>query len=114
MILFGSRASSMGYLEIENSQCKICKTKRKQIINRYGLYFHIFWVPVFPLGSKTFCLCTHCSAIFHKKEFNEELQKIYTQKKWMLKRPVWHWLGLIYLILLVVLAFIFSEFYWTY
>ncbi|WP_340201455.1 zinc-ribbon domain-containing protein [Ascidiimonas sp. W6] len=111
MLIFGSRATNIGSLKIENSQCEYCQTGRTQIITNYGMYFHIFWIPVFPLGNKTFGECTHCKRTFKKKEFNPELREIYDEKKWMIKRPIWHWLGLIYIILLIALIVIYSEFY---
>jgi len=54
MIIFGLRASNIGSIKIEKSHCEYCENDGTQNITDYGRYFHVFWIPIFPLGRKTF------------------------------------------------------------
>lgn len=106
MIIFGLRATNIGSLKIENSECQYCENKGTQNITDFGRYFHIFWIPVFPVGRKTYGECTHCKRTLKKSEFNPKLKKQYSENKSIIKRPVWHWSGLILIGLLFTISFI--------
>lgn len=109
MIIFGLRASNIGSVKVENSHCEYCKNSGTQNITDFGRYFHIFWIPMFPLGRKTFGECTHCKRTIKKKEFDSDLKKLYADNKSSIKRPVWHWSGLILIGLLIALIFILAK-----
>lgn len=109
MIIFGLRATTIGSLKVDGSTCSYCQTTGTQQITEFGKYFHVFWIPVFPVGKKTFGECTHCRRTLKKKEFDPELKTIYKENKAAIKRPIWHWSGLILLGLLVLLTFIWAK-----
>jgi hypothetical protein len=109
MIIFGLRASNIGSLKTESSQCEYCGNKGTQNITEFGRYFHFFWIPIFPLGRKTFVECLHCKRTIKKKAFDSELKKLYTENKSTIRRPLWHWSGLILFGLLITLIFILAK-----
>ncbi len=109
MIIFGLRASNIGSIKIEKSHCEYCENDGTQNITDYGRYFHVFWIPIFPLGRKTFGECTHCKRTIGKKEFDPELKKLYGEKKSTVRRPVWHWSGLIIIGLSLAVIFILAK-----
>ena len=104
MIIFGTRASHIGSFEINDSTCDYCQNTGTRVISEFGQYFHIFWIPVFPIGKKTIGECAHCRRTLRKKEFSIELKRAYNEVKSAVKRPVWHWSGLILLGLLILLS----------
>ena len=106
MIIFGLRATNIGTFEIKETSCDYCNINDSQQISVFGKYFHIFWIPIFPIGKKTYSECTHCKKTIRKKEFSPEINKLYAANKNKAKRPFWHWSGLI-LIGLIALAIAF-------
>jgi hypothetical protein len=109
MIIFGLRASNIGSIEVNGSSCSYCHTAETQNITQFGKYFHVFWIPVFPVSTSTFSECVHCKRTNRKKEFSPELQNAYASGKSMIKRPLWHWTGLIIIGLLIVVFFILAK-----
>ncbi|WP_083760700.1 zinc-ribbon domain-containing protein [Robiginitalea biformata] len=109
MIIFGLRASNIGSVSVEQSSCSYCQNTATQNITQFGKYFHIFWIPVFPVGKSTFSECVHCKRTIRKKEFSPELKNTYEGSKSQIKRPLWHWAGLIILGLLFAAVSILST-----
>ena len=101
MIIFGIRATNIGTFQSE-STCEYCNNKETQQFAVFGKYAHIFWIPTFPLGRKAFSECTHCKRTVDKKNFSPELLAQYSTKKDSVKRPIWHWSGLIIFGMLVL------------
>ena len=106
MIIFGLRASNIGSVKVDGSSCSYCENSGTQNITQFGKYFHIFWIPVFPIGKSTFSECVHCKRTIRKKEFSSELKRMYDHSKSEIKRPVWHWTGLILFGLLIAAFYI--------
>ena len=102
MIIFGLRASNIGTFETGEIKCDYCNTKGSQQFSVYGKYFHVFWIPIFPISKKEFSECTHCKRTLGKKEFSPELKRLYVENKNKIKRPFWHWSGTILIGLLVL------------
>lgn len=102
MKIFGSRLNYIGSLKIKNFKCSYCENNEAQNIIEFGNCFHIFWIPMFPLGRKTFMECDHCKRTLKKSEFDYELKKTYYEYGVKLRRPWWHWIGLIFMILIVI------------
>lgn len=108
MIIFGSRATNIGSFKVNSSSCSYCKNTGTQQITQFGKYFHVFWIPVFPIGKKTFSECTHCKHTIRKKEFSSELTNSFLQGKDSVKRPIWHWSGLILFVTAILLIVMFK------
>ncbi len=102
MIIFGLRATHIGSMQVSNTLCDYCENAGTTNISQFGRYFHVFWIPFFPLGRKTFGECTHCKRTLAKSEFSQNLKDSFQANKSQIKRPVWHWSGLILVALLVL------------
>ncbi|MBT8185580.1 MAG: zinc-ribbon domain-containing protein [Eudoraea sp.] len=109
MIIFGLRASNIGSVKVDGSSCSYCQNTGTQNITQFGRYFHVFWIPVFPLGKSTFSECVHCKKTMRKKEFTSELKNVYDNSKSEINRPVWHWTGLILIGLLIATFYILTK-----
>lgn len=93
MIVFGSRASNIGQIDVPSSKCDYCQNESTQRISVFGKYAHVFWIPTFPIGKKAVAECTHCKRTIEQKEFSSKLSQRYEQNKSNIKTPLWHWSG---------------------
>jgi len=109
MIIFGLRSSNIGTVSVEGSSCSYCQNSGTQNITQFGKYFHVFWIPVFPVGKSTFSECIHCKKTIRKKEFDTDLRTTFENAKSEIKRPLWHWSGLIILGILIAILFILPK-----
>jgi len=102
LIFFGLRTSKIGTYLMQNSECSYCEKSDSLNITEYGRYFHVFWIPIFPLGRKIFSECEHCKQTIRKRDFDPKSKNDYNQNKSKSKRPIWHWTGLILLAILTI------------
>ncbi len=93
MIIFGSRGSKIGELNIQGTTCSHCGQKDTQRISVFGKYFHIFWIPILAIGKKAYSECTHCKKTIEEDAFTPELKTQYQAQAANVKRPIWHSLG---------------------
>lgn len=94
MIFYGSKATKIGQLDINNSICQHCENTGTQRIAIFGKYAHVYWIPFFPLGKQAVSECVSCKRTIGQKDFPNQLMSRYTEKKSAIKRPIWHWTGL--------------------
>lgn len=94
MIFYGVRASKIGAITAKNSTCEYCFDNEEHRISVFGKYFHIFWIPVFPVGKVATAECTKCLKTVEQKEFSKEIKDQYQSKIGEVKRPKTHWIGL--------------------
>ena len=102
----GIRATKIGSFRVANCTCEHCREISHQRITVFGRYFHVFWIPVLPLGRKAVAECIRCKKTIKKRAFSPELKQGYQEKKSIVKRPLWHWSGLGILSVLLALIFI--------
>lgn len=106
MIIFGTRASRIGTINVAGSQCDYCHHDQSQEITQFGNYFHVFWIPFFPIGRRTFGECTHCKRTIRKREFSPQLLATFNMNKSEIRRPIWHWSGLLIVAAMVLTVYI--------
>jgi zinc-ribbon family len=94
MIFFGSKATTIGQLDINDTKCQYCENTSTQQLIIFGKYFHIYWIPFFPTGKEVIAECTHCKRTIDKAQFSSQLMEKYQANKSLVKRPFWHWTGL--------------------
>ncbi|MEM1432709.1 MAG: hypothetical protein AAGG11_01495 [Pseudomonadota bacterium] len=56
-------------------------------------YFHLFWLPVSPLGSATSVTCRHCKLQLDTDELDSPAARRADQGCAELSRPRWHFIG---------------------
>lgn len=93
MIIFGSRGSKIADLNLSGTTCSHCGGQDTQRVSVFGRYFHIFWIPILPIGKKVFAECTHCKKTIEENAFSPELREQYKAQESKVKRPIWHSLG---------------------
>ncbi|MEM9527595.1 MAG: hypothetical protein AAGA31_13365, partial [Bacteroidota bacterium] len=60
----------------------------------FGRYAHVFWIPLFPIGKKSVCECTHCKRTYDSSDYSEKLHAINSELRGRVKSPTWNWAGL--------------------
>lgn len=108
LILFGTRASRVDATELSNASCPHCNSQNTLVATKYGRYFHVFFLPIFPTSEKTIVECKHCYKSFEGESFakinpdkpEEKLELITT------KRPLWHSCGCLLIVLLVAFSLV--------
>ncbi|TWP29533.1 zinc-ribbon domain-containing protein [Apibacter muscae] len=100
IIFFGIRYTT-GRLILTGQECPACKENHSLAVIPQQGYFHIFWIPVFPISRDYIPVCNSCGSTFiHKRPpIDRELKSQY-------KTPVWTFSGLI--IIGIFLLYIFS------
>jgi hypothetical protein len=94
MIIFGARTKILnGSTATTNcSNCGSAQTVRLSFALRY---FHIFWIPMFPISKTGISQCSHCKQVLYANEMPNDLKTVYNQEKAKAKIPWGYRFGLI-------------------
>ncbi|MBG6128663.1 hypothetical protein IWQ47_000647 [Aquimarina sp. EL_43] len=105
MIIFGTGSSTIHPKKLEGGSCPYCNTENNMWIQGYRKYFHVFWIPFFPIGKKVYSVCGHCKGAFEEREFqNQQLTQSFNDfKNNHIKTPWYHFTGLTILVMLIAL-----------
>lgn len=107
MILFGTRGKRLEIVEDRVCRCPSCG-QGPMAHNVFQQYFHIWYIPVFPIGRKVVSKCLSCG-----KEFQEHQlppANVSQAKMNVMKRtPVWTFAGL-FLIAIGAIALTINDF----
>ena len=91
MIIFGIRGSKISPLKLKQGSCPHCDTREKMWVLGHRNYFHIFWIPIFPLWKKLFAMCEHCKGVFEKNELPQsELKRSFLASQKEVKSLPWY------------------------
>ncbi len=94
MIFFGSRGTNLHNEQVSGIKCSHCEQTTTHTISIYGRYFHVWWIPTFPIGKKGFSECNNCKRTLESKEMNESLKLAYQNVNSNTKSPIWYWSGI--------------------
>lgn len=115
IFLFGIKRNLLVRNLLETCECPNCKKDNNMMVTKYGSYFHVFFVPIFPTGSSVEVQCLYCQKLYDgnylSPTISEAVQKMTILKD--TKRPLWHSLGcfvLLGLIFLIVILFFVALF----
>lgn len=94
MIIFGTRTKTLKSKEISFYDCENCKSKGTVTFLFLARYFHIFWIPVFPISKKGISQCSHCKQVLYANEMSPRMKEDYASASANAKRPITHYFGL--------------------
>lgn len=103
MIFFGSRASEIHKSQIEGPVCQYCQHTGPFNLTVFGRYFFTSFIPLFPTSKKFFLECSHCKHTVETNPSSPGFNNWYQENKQKIRRPFWHWLGIIIIGLMVSL-----------
>ncbi|MBY0536820.1 MAG: zinc ribbon domain-containing protein [Chitinophagaceae bacterium] len=101
MLIYGSRATKLKAEPIVYT-CKHCQSKNTTTMVMFQKYAHVFWIPFCPIKKLAVTQCEHCKQVLEQKQFDPELKEIFAEQKSTLKTPIWTFIGLALLIVLIV------------
>ena len=111
MIIFGTRTKFLnGSTAVTN--CNNCSSSQTVRLSFALNYFHIFWIPIFPLTKKGVSQCSHCKQVLYAHEMPDGLKVVYNEEKAKVKTPWGYRFGLILIglfFLFVISAIVFGK-----
>ncbi|WP_108869101.1 zinc-ribbon domain-containing protein [Aquimarina aquimarini] len=108
-LYFGTRSSRLKERKLQgNTTCPNCEIHNSFIATTFGKYFHVFWIPLFPLFKTTILECSHCKKSYHQKEIPVNINRVLLKDNQLnpVKTPLWQWSGSLILIVLFLFTFI--------
>lgn len=108
LIFFGTRATRIDAINLNGCACPNCNSENTMTATKYGRYFHIFFIPIFPTSQRTIVECKHCYKSFDGDAFakvnpNDPDKKIELIET---NRPLWHSCGCSLIFLFFVLGLV--------
>ncbi|MEO0898425.1 MAG: hypothetical protein AAFY71_18580 [Bacteroidota bacterium] len=104
MIIYGVNSRNLHHFNVAHTTCPVCQTKGAQQMNIMGKYFHVYGIPMFPVGRTGIAKCQNCGHEIQEKDFEEDLATTYEAVKKKPKRPWRHW-GIIPAYFIISIAF---------
>jgi zinc-ribbon family len=95
LIIFGSKGRVIGQEPVRKHTCENCGKQGDSVMVVTARYFHIYWIPFFPIGKQTVCVCGNCKALKEQNEMSNALTERIQDIKNSVKIPIHHWSGLI-------------------
>lgn len=96
MIFYGTKATPVGLHQAERLKCQHCGEENGVHFAVFSRYFHLYWIPTFPLGKVAVSTCEHCKHAMDHKQFgtDQQYQYAYERIKLNTSTPKWHFAGL--------------------
>ena len=99
-MIYGSGSKNLGEIKIDNESCPNCK-ENTIFLHGFAKYFHIFWIPIFPVYKKKITVCHSCEVEIPKKERSQSLKDKVELEKSNFKTPLYLFAGLIIILSLI-------------
>ncbi|MCG2460539.1 zinc ribbon domain-containing protein [Flavobacteriaceae bacterium F89] len=74
-LFFGTRPGKTETRTLHNIACPYCGQTSTLTALRTPNYFHIFWLPLFKIGTSETMECSHCKKAYFKDEFTDEMRR---------------------------------------
>lgn len=101
MIIFGIRSGSFKPAAVPAASCGYCHSTATVHLYFARRYFHIFWIPVFPVGKTGMSECTHCKQSLRQVQMSPTMQNSYNDASRKVKTSPKYFAGLIIICLFV-------------
>lgn len=113
LIFFGSRSTKIkeGRLTKSPITCSHCDVQNTFRYTVFGGYFHVFFIPMFPLGKTTIIECSHCKKTYSENdELPIDIQNAIERQNEAdpPKRPLWHGCGCLVIFGPIIISLVFS------
>lgn len=108
-ILYGARASKIAHTSLQGTTCQQCGAKDSYDLSTFSRYFHIFWIPFFPVHKVSIAECKNCKCSYKRVKFPPDLVRAFVvqQAKHKPSAPLWQASGCLGgLLLLVIISLV--------
>lgn len=75
ILFFGTKRGKQKTQKLLNSSCNHCSQIGTLTAVLQPNYFHLFWIPLFKIGTSRFAECSHCKKVYSKEEFTLEMKQ---------------------------------------
>jgi hypothetical protein len=90
-------------------KCPYCDTENTTEVFIYSYYFHVFWIPVFPIKKVSTAKCTACESLRSEERFGPKLTDHVNEELKNTKHPFYSWTLLLLFGAIILLAIIIST-----
>lgn len=108
MLIYGTKAVHLITSQSNFAVCPSCGLKGSTIISVYSKHFHLFWVPIFPIGKVSVSQCQHCKLALDEDKMPEYLRKECFALEETHKTPKWQFIGT-FIFAIIIIYFMFFK-----
>jgi hypothetical protein len=101
MIIYGSRASHLKSVHLQNESCPNCNQQGSVTLSTFTRYAHIFWIPLFSVGRFSVSQCGHCKQALEQKQMPAQIAAHHHRNLAETRLPLWQFTGLALIAVLV-------------
>lgn len=65
MIIFGTKFVRISDTQMVEMDCPSCHQTEYMTLAKYMNFFHIYWIPLIPLGKKMLYKCPNCKELYN-------------------------------------------------
>jgi hypothetical protein len=107
-MIYGIGKSKLGTSHLKVT-CFFCNKDNSVNVEVYGRYFHLVFLPFFPIGKTGTSCCANCGQTLTKKQFNFNYSRQFDIVKSQFKIPKWHFSWLFVWLLAAPIFFYFQT-----
>jgi len=74
ILFFGTRPGKTRTVALSGVSCPHCGSRGQLTARSTANFIHIFWIPVYRLGTNLLAECGHCKRGFFKEDFTAEMK----------------------------------------
>ena len=74
ILFFGTKRGKQKTQKLPHISCNYCQQTGTLTIVSHHNYFHLFWIPIFKIGTSRFAECSHCKKVYYKEELTREMK----------------------------------------
>jgi hypothetical protein len=104
MLIYGKKATVVKTESAPSVVCSGCLKKGTTNINVLSQHFHIYWIPLFPIGKIGVSQCRDCSYTCEESNMPNDVHTEYMAVKNSAKPRLWQFSGLALIAVLIVWA----------
>lgn len=105
MIIFGTRSKVLNG-STASADCSHCSSTQTVRLSFVLTYFHIFWIPMFPISKKGVSQCSHCRQVLYANQMPNALKAVYQEERKKVKTPWGYRFGVILIGLFVLFVIV--------
>lgn len=79
ILFFGTKRGKQTSKRLPNTNCNHCAQTDTLTAISQPNYFHLFWIPLFKIGTSHYVECSHCKKVYYKEDFTEDIAKALNQ-----------------------------------
>lgn len=110
MIIFGSSSEKVkASVALYPSVCPHCESKNTMLAEVLMRYFHIWYIPFFPIGKSVIATCSHCKGVYQGETMPNNLGSECIELKNNTKYPLTYWSFTFIILALFVFVIVVSK-----